>query len=76
MRTRNAACRAVLGLSVLAAVALAAAGVPWGAAGAEKLTPGKVFRDCPECPELVVVPAGIFVMGLNARSKRSKPPHR
>ena len=24
---------------------------------------GKVFRDCPECPELVVVPAGSFMMG-------------
>jgi formylglycine-generating enzyme required for sulfatase activity len=25
--------------------------------------PGDVFRDCPECPELVVVPAGSFTMG-------------
>ena len=25
--------------------------------------PGEVFRDCPECPELVVVPAGSFTMG-------------
>ena len=24
---------------------------------------GEVFRDCPTCPELVVVPAGSFVMG-------------
>ena len=38
--------------------------------------PGQVFRDCPACPELVVVPAGIFIMGLNARSKKGKPPHR
>ena len=27
------------------------------------MRPGKVFRDCPECPELVVVPAGSFTMG-------------
>ena len=26
-------------------------------------SPGDVFRDCPECPELVVVPAGSFMMG-------------
>lgn len=25
--------------------------------------PGQVFRDCPECPEMVVVPAGNFMMG-------------
>ena len=27
------------------------------------LRPGRVFRDCPECPEMVVVPAGSFMMG-------------
>lgn len=25
--------------------------------------PGTVFRDCPDCPEMVVVPAGDFTMG-------------
>ena len=25
--------------------------------------PGSVFRDCDECPEMVVVPAGEFMMG-------------
>ena len=25
--------------------------------------PGTVFRDCPTCPELVVIPAGRFRMG-------------
>jgi formylglycine-generating enzyme required for sulfatase activity len=25
--------------------------------------PGQTFRDCPECPEMVVVPAGSFTMG-------------
>lgn len=25
--------------------------------------PGETFRDCPECPQMVVVPAGGFVMG-------------
>ena len=27
------------------------------------LTPGRSFRDCAECPEMVVVPAGSFMMG-------------
>lgn len=26
-------------------------------------TPGTVFRDCPDCPEMVVIPAGSFMMG-------------
>ena len=25
--------------------------------------PGAVFRDCPDCPEMVVIPAGSFAMG-------------
>ena len=28
--------------------------------------PGTSFRDCPECPEMVVVPAGSFMMGAPA----------
>lgn len=28
-----------------------------------EMKPGKVFRDCPDCPEMVVVPAGSFTMG-------------
>jgi len=30
---------------------------------ADLLPPGRVFRDCPGCPEMVVVPAGSFMMG-------------
>ena len=26
-------------------------------------SPGEKFRDCPECPEMVTVPAGSFMMG-------------
>jgi hypothetical protein len=29
----------------------------------ETSEPGKVMRDCPECPEMVLVPAGEFTMG-------------
>jgi formylglycine-generating enzyme required for sulfatase activity len=28
--------------------------------------PGQVFRDCPDCPEMVVIPAGSFLMGTPA----------
>jgi formylglycine-generating enzyme required for sulfatase activity len=38
--------------------------------------PGQVFRDCSNCPELVVVPRGSFIMGLKATDKRSLPAHQ
>ncbi len=42
--------------------------------------PGKVFRDCADCPEMVVVPAGSFTMGSPAtepgRSDAEGPQHR
>jgi len=31
--------------------------------------PGNVFRDCPDCPEMVVIPAGAFTMGSSASEK-------
>ena len=31
---------------------------------------GEVFRDCARCPEMIVLPAGIFTMG--SRDKRSR----
>ena len=31
-------------------------------------TPGRVIRDCADCPEMVVVPAGTFIMGSDALS--------
>ncbi len=39
--------------------------------------PGEVFRDCPTCPEMVVVPAGTFLMGSDAQDAgRARPRHR
>ncbi len=42
----------------------------------ETLSPGDVFRDCPKCPEMKVLPAGLFVMGTNGRHKRERPARR
>ena len=33
--------------------------------------PGAAFRDCPDCPEMVVVPAGSFSDGIGRRRGRS-----
>jgi sulfatase modifying factor 1 len=36
---------------------------PAAPAASPTLSVGQQFRDCPECPEMVVVPSGSFVMG-------------
>ncbi len=33
------------------------------------LDPGDTFRDCLDCPEMIVVPAGSFMMGMSANEK-------
>jgi formylglycine-generating enzyme required for sulfatase activity len=42
--------------------------------------PGRTFRDCPICPEMVIVPAGEFMMGSpdseKGRSKDEGPQHK
>jgi formylglycine-generating enzyme required for sulfatase activity len=38
---------------------------------ADARAPGSVFRDCDDCPEMVVVPAGTFVMGTPSAIRRS-----
>ena len=46
----------------------------------QELETGEIFRDCPDCPELVVVPAGCFDMGSPAsehgRNANEGPVHR
>ena len=45
----------------------------FGSAAAADRPVGEIFRDCPECPEMVVVPAGRFVMGsATAETAREK----
>jgi len=66
-------------VTVLAALGIDGAGADNGGLLAAKTMtpkPGTVFRDCPQCPELIVVPAGIFVMGSNKTRKTEKPAHR
>ena len=61
------------------AAAVMAAGVLGGSTAAGKVNsfpPGTVFRDCDVCPELVVVPAGSFVMGSERGKPTERPVHR
>ena len=36
---------------------------------------GDVFRDCPNCPEMVVLPGGFFLMGDASRNSYSEQPY-
>jgi len=47
-------------LGAMAVLALAACSQAQAAAAPQ---PGSLFKDCPHCPEMVVLPAGSFVMG-------------
>lgn len=37
--------------------------------------PNKTFRDCPNCPEMVLIPAGSFEMGATNGEEDEKPVH-
>ncbi|MDO8710190.1 SUMF1/EgtB/PvdO family nonheme iron enzyme, partial [Pseudomonas sp.] len=50
-------------LKALALSALLAGLLPTTAQAAATPQPGKVFKDCRDCPEMVVLPAGTFTMG-------------
>ena len=58
-------------LVVLVVSLMAAAGVPQDAFSQTREV-GEVFRDCPHCPEMVVVPSGSFMVG----SDDEGPGHR
>jgi len=46
------------------------------AAAPKSFKTGQVFKDCPNCPELVVIPAGLYMMGSNGKRKSERPAHR
>lgn len=41
-----------------------------------KKRPGQKFRHCPACPEMIVIPAGKFLMGSIRGWKDERPKHR
>lgn len=64
MRSRSAAALSFALLAMTAAVTAAEPSRP----------AGTVFRDCNECPEMVVIPAGRFVMGTPTAQRVSGAP--
>jgi formylglycine-generating enzyme required for sulfatase activity len=47
---------------------------PQAKKGTSKVAAGAIIKDCAECPEMVVIPAGSFVMG-SYRTRNEQPPH-
>jgi len=46
------------------------------AANKPKLVAGETFKDCSDCPEMVVIPSGSFHMGSNEGNSHEKPIHK
>lgn len=69
---------AVAAAAAILAVAASAAG--WAAAQNPLPTAGASFKDCADCPEMIVVPAGSYTMGSPVteefRDMREGPQHR
>ncbi len=66
-----------IGITVLVLILGACSAAPRQAQAQDiPLTPGSVFKDCKTCPEMVVVPAGLYIMGLGGTIKREGPAHR
>ena len=63
--------RAVGAISLIAIALLAGAARAQSAGLSPK--PGRVFRDCVHCPEMVVIPAGQFAMGAPASEPGASP---
>lgn len=40
-----------------------------------QIASGEVFRDCAECPEMVVIAAGTFTMGNRSKQEQETPAH-
>lgn len=60
-------------LSLSALFGLLLCGTTLAATSAPVPAPGKVFKDCKDCPEMVVLPAGTFTMGAPEEEMGRQP---
>jgi sulfatase modifying factor 1 len=62
-----------LQLTLLACLSLTAGAIAAEPVSAASAKPGTVFRDCADCPELVVIPPGSFLMGSPKSDTHREP---
>ena len=66
--------------ATFALLAMALAASPAGARDPLPATAGAQFRECRNCPQMVVIPSGSFIMGSpeteQGRFKKEGPEHR
>jgi formylglycine-generating enzyme required for sulfatase activity len=84
-KTPRAIAGALIVAAMLATSPLFASGAAFALTPVQEkaLKPGEVFKDCDRCPEMVVVPAGRFVMGagpndtgVSPSARKSEEPQR
>ena len=46
--------------------------LPPAHSSSSRYAPGDILRDCPECPEIVVIPAGSFQMGSDSDGRNAE----
>jgi formylglycine-generating enzyme required for sulfatase activity len=66
LRFAMAALLGAASLSMSTGVSVSSGPAEAGRSVAREFRPGQTFRDCPDCPEMVVVPTGSFTMGSPA----------
>lgn len=52
-------------VSLIISLLVGLAGNAFAESDSSTMRPGQVFRDCPDCPDMVVIPAGKFMMGMS-----------
>jgi formylglycine-generating enzyme required for sulfatase activity len=67
------ALKSSIALRLLSAFPLLMAAQAGPAEQPETMRAGKIFRDCPDCPQMVVIPAGTFRMGAPESEQGSSP---
>lgn len=69
-----------IAIAIIALMLAAASSLVADPAAEREYKPGDTFKDCEECPEMVVVPAGSFIMGSagneEGRSRFEGPQHQ
>ena len=66
-------CNNIFRIYILAALIIISAVMYIPGSAQSKMNAGQIFRDCADCPEMVVIPAGSYMMGCSANDSGCFP---